>query len=79
METIRKCDSLTLVWNASPDERVIYCLLQRNADFDNAAFVEPKDLCDKLMPLNPNKRALEDEYLYDDRYTTPTRKVMCRR
>ena len=48
METLKQCDSITLVWNASPDERVTYCILQRDAKYGHS-FEESKNFCQKIL------------------------------
>ncbi|XP_075592025.1 protein NDNF isoform X2 [Dermatophagoides farinae] len=95
METLKQCDSVTLVWNASPDERVTYCILQRDAKYGHG-FEESKHLCQKIKPPTINRRSSSPKdsdndndnnvnhmVVLDDRYLNehsyPTRKVLCRR
>lgn len=91
METLKKCNSVTLVWNFSPDDRVTYCILQRDAKYANG-FQESKHLCSKIIPPL-NKRSLNKDNekdakinsidIINERYlneqSQPTRKVLCRR
>lgn len=88
METLKKCNSVTLVWNFSPDERVTYCILQRDAKYANG-FQESKHLCFKIKPnkrsLNKDRKNAEVDSIdiINERYlneqSQPTRKVLCRR
>ena len=84
-----------MVWNASPDERVTYCILQRDAKYGHG-FEESKHLCKKIKPPTINRRSsspndsdnnndnnVNHMVVLDDRYLNehsyPTRKVLCRR
>nr|XP_027203964.1 uncharacterized protein LOC113797735 [Dermatophagoides pteronyssinus] len=91
METLKQCDSITLVWNASPDERVTYCILQRDAKYGHS-FEESKNFCQKIKSPPPStidrqsssqNNDLDDMIYWNDRYQNehsyPTRKVLCRR
>ncbi|OTF74078.1 hypothetical protein BLA29_001131 [Euroglyphus maynei] len=93
METLKQCDSVTLVWNASPDDRVTYCILQRDAKYGHG-FEESKHLCQKIKPPTINRRSSNANNTYDDNdndideilndrylneHSYPTRRVLCRR
>lgn len=83
---MRKCNSVTLVWDASPDERVFYCILQRDASIAYSSFEESKDLCDKIQMPSMTKRNIDND-LDDDRgnfeedrqFKSATRQVVCKR
>ena len=90
---MRKCNSITLAWDASPDD-VWYCINQRDADFRYSNFEESKELCNKIRPTKtvPVKRELNNKDAGDsnsveaveeddneEKRFTPTRQVSCRR
>ena len=85
---MRKCNSVTIAWDVSPDDNVWYCILQRDADYRYSNFEESKELCNRIHPIKPNtiKRELsqnsdansvEDEE--EEKRFTPTRQIGCRR
>jgi hypothetical protein len=76
LETLTDCDSVTLAWTASPDDKVLYCIYQREAHNHHSAFSQSKNVCSNI-DNNNNDSVTNDDF--NDNYGNPARKVLCRR
>ena len=70
MDTLTDCQSVTLAWNASPDDRVMYCIYEKPV-FDHNSYIEPIDnVC-----LDNRLSTTSD----DNHHSMPVRKILCKR
>lgn len=66
LDSLTSCDSVTLAFTPSPDEKVLYCIFQLEANNQHSLFLNHKNEC-------------IDKYIKIKNHGNSARKVLCRR
>ena len=70
METLTDCQSVTIAWNSSPDERVMYCIYERQALNHFSAIEDMDSVCFENRLISITDQKID---------ANPVRKVLCKR